>query len=190
MAIPFDSATKFMATFHHDGDRVRVCVKGAPDVLLERSSSHLVGDTAFELDDATRAAYESENGALAGQALRVLALAGRVLALAGRVIPAESFDPSADLLPWLHDLTLHALVGIIDPPHAEVREAIATCRAGGIQAKMITGDHRVTAAAIARELGLEGETHEGCELDGLSQRRWVHWVPMPGRSGPATKQRR
>jgi Ca2+-transporting ATPase len=67
------------------------------------------------------------------------------------------------------DLTLQALVGIIDPPRAEAREAISTCNTAGIQVKMITGDHRVTAAAIARELGLVGEAHEGRELDGLSQ---------------------
>ncbi|MBL8449526.1 MAG: cation-translocating P-type ATPase [Dechloromonas sp.] len=158
--IPFDSATKFMATFHHEGTQVRLCVKGAPDVLLERSSRHLVGDQALALDDTARAAYLAENQALAAQALRVLALAARV-------IPAEAFDPSGDLLSWVQDLTLHALVGIIDPPRAEARQAIATCAAAGIQVKMITGDHPVTAAAIAHELGLCGETREGRHLDGL-----------------------
>ncbi|MHB1358171.1 MAG: cation-translocating P-type ATPase [Rhodocyclaceae bacterium] len=160
--VPFDSATKFMATFHHDGDVVRLCAKGAPDVLLALASHQLVGATAAPLDAAARAAYTAENEALAGQALRVLALAGRV-------IPAEQFDPAGDLLPWMQDLTLHALVGIIDPPRAEAKEAIATCHAAGIQVKMITGDHRITAAAIARELGLHGEAHEGRDLDGLGQ---------------------
>jgi Ca2+-transporting ATPase len=160
--IPFDSATKFMATFHHEGDQVRLCVKGAPDVLLGLSSHHLADDAALPLDEETRARFAAENEALADQALRVLALAGRV-------IPAEDFDPGGDLVPWVRELTLHALVGIIDPPRAEAREAIATCRAAGIQVKMITGDHRVTAAAIARELGLSGEAHEGRELDGLTQ---------------------
>ncbi len=160
--IPFDSANKFMATFHTDGDRVRVCVKGAPDVLLARASSHLAGTAAVELDAASRAAYAAENEALAGQAMRVLALASRTL-------PAGDFDPAADLMPWTQHLTLHALVGIIDPPRAEAKDAIATCRAAGIQVKMITGDHRVTAAAIAHELGLVGEAHEGRELDGLSR---------------------
>lgn len=150
--IPFDSANKFMATFHHDGDRVLLCVKGAPDVLLARAA----------LDETTRAGFTSENEALANEALRVLALASRE-------IPAADFNPSGDLLPWVNDLTLQALIGIIDPPRAEAREAISTCNAAGIQVKMITGDHRVTAAAIARELGLVGEAHEGRELDGLSQ---------------------
>ena len=161
--VPFDSATKYMATFHHDGDRVMMCVKGAPDVLLALATAH-IGEAAVavSIDEKTRAAFVAENESLAEQALRVLALAGRI-------IPAADFDPAGDLLPWVQDLTLHALVGIIDPPRAEAREAIATCNAAGIQVKMITGDHRVTAAAIARELGLKGEAHEGRELDGLSQ---------------------
>jgi Ca2+-transporting ATPase len=150
--IPFDSATKFMATFHQDGDTVLLCAKGAPDVLLGLA----------EVDATTRAAWVAENEALAGQALRVLALASC------RIASAE-FDLAGDLLPWVRGLNLHALVGIIDPPRAEAREAIATCHVAGIQVKMITGDHRVTAAAIARELGLHGEAHEGRDLDGLSQ---------------------
>ncbi|MBK7422598.1 MAG: cation-translocating P-type ATPase [Propionivibrio sp.] len=160
--IPFDSATRFMATFHHEGEQVRLCVKGAPDVLLALSSHHLMDDAALPLDEETRARFAAENEALADQALRVLALAGRT-------IQAEAFDPGGNLQPWVRDLTLHALVGIIDPPRTEAREAIATCRTAGIQVKMITGDHRVTAAAIARELGLNGEAHEGRELDGLTQ---------------------
>ena len=161
--IPFDSATKYMATFHHDGDRVIMCVKGAPDVLLALAAER-IGEAAVGLpmDDATRAAFVAENEALAEQALRVMALASRV-------IPSANFDPAADLHPWVQDLTLHALVGIIDPPRTEAKEAIATCHAAGIQVKMITGDHRVTAAAIARELGLKGEAHEGRDLEGLGQ---------------------
>ncbi len=161
--IPFDSATKYMATFHHDGDQVLVCVKGAPDVLLALASQALAEAAGpSPLDEVGRAAFVAENDALADQALRVLALASRR-------IPAADFDPAGDLLPWVRDLKLHALVGIIDPPRAEARDAIATCHQAGIQVKMITGDHRVTAAAIARELGLQGEAHEGRELDGLSQ---------------------
>ena len=159
--IPFDSATKFMATFHHDGDQVRLCVKGAPDVLLGLAGQCLTDAGPQPLDAALRARLAADNEALAAQALRVLAVGGRL-------IPAGRFDPAGDLLPWVQGITLHALVGIIDPPRAEAREAIARCHAAGIEVKMITGDHRVTAAAIARELGLAGETHEGRELDGLA----------------------
>lgn len=163
--IPFDSAHKFMATFHHDGDRVQVWLKGAPDVVLARCSAVLTTSGAAPLDPATAAVLRAENDELGAAAMRVLALAGRSL-------PAAEFNPAAPaeaLLRWTEGLTLTALVGIIDPPRSEARDAIAVCNAAGVQVKMITGDHPVTAAAIARELGLVGETHAGRELDGLSQ---------------------
>jgi Ca2+-transporting ATPase len=161
--IPFDSAHKFMATFHHEGAAVRMWVKGAPDVLLARSALHASAAGAAPLDDAARAAFTAANDAFAGDALRVLALAGRT-------IPAIEFDPAASphlLMRWANELTLIGLVGIIDPPRAEAKEAIRICRQAGVTVKMITGDHRATAAAIARDLGLEGEVHEGREIDGL-----------------------
>jgi Ca2+-transporting ATPase len=156
--IPFDSAHKFMATFHHDGERVRMFVKGAPDVLLARADRFLGATGESPLDDPARAAYEAENGAFAGQAMRVLAVASRD-------IPAREFDPAGDLMAWANSLVLTGLVGIIDPPRPEARDAIRLCRKAGIQVKMITGDHAITAAAIARELGLEGAVLTGAELD-------------------------
>ncbi|MCP9758797.1 HAD family hydrolase [Aquitalea sp. S1-19] len=158
--IPFDSAVKFMATFHHEGSHVRLCVKGAPDVLLERAHAWLGEDGILPLDAVARVHFSGENDVLADQALRVLALAERM-------IPADAFDPDGELLEWVNDLTLLALVGIIDPPRAEARAAIARCQQAGIEVKMITGDHRVTAAAIARELGLHGDALEGRALDAL-----------------------
>ncbi len=156
--IPFDSAHKFMATFHHDGERVRMFVKGAPDVLLARAGTYLGAAGAVPLDDPARAAFVAENPAMAGQALRVLAVAGRD-------IPAKQFEPAADLMVWADDLLLIGLVGIIDPPRPEARDAIGLCKKAGIEVKMITGDHSITAAAIARELGLEGAVLTGAELD-------------------------
>ena len=158
--IPFDSAHKFMATFHHDGIMVRMWVKGAPDVLFARASRWLDADREASLDEAARTAFEAENAALAREAMRVLAVAGRTL-------PAQDFDPAGDLMAWADDLTLIGLVGIIDPPRPEAREAIRVCQAAGVTVKMITGDHRATAAAIARDLGLVGEAHEGREVEGL-----------------------
>jgi Ca2+-transporting ATPase len=159
--IPFDSAHKFMATFHSDGDRVRLFVKGAPDVLLERAATWLdaLGQEA-SLDGAARACIVAENETMARQAMRVLAVASRD-------IPVEHFDPAADLTRHVHGLTFLGLVGIIDPPRPEAREAIRLCRRAGIQVKMITGDHRLTAAAIARDLGIEGEVVSGHELDAM-----------------------
>ena len=156
--IPFDSAHKFMATFHRDGDRVRMHVKGAPDVLLARSASYLEAAADLPLDQPARAAFEFENARLAGQAMRVLAIAQREIAM-------RDFDPCADLLPWAQQLSLVGLVGIIDPPRPEARDAIGLCQQAGIQVKMITGDHAITAAAIARELGLHGAVLSGADLE-------------------------
>ncbi len=158
--IPFDSAHKFQASFHHDGDLVRLYVKGALDVLLARATLQ----SGAEDEDALDARYwQSENERLAGQAMRVLALAAKT-------IPAHEFDPAGDLQAHVQGLTLLGLVGIIDPPRPEARDAIALCKRAGIQVKMITGDHRITAAAIARELGLSGDVMEGRELDEMDAR--------------------
>jgi Ca2+-transporting ATPase len=163
--IPFDSANKFMATFHHEqepgGTVVRMWIKGAPDVLLARSKCWLTPEGEQALDDPVRDAFTTRNAAFAEQALRVLALAGRT-------ISAAEFDPAGDLLRWAEDLTLIALVGIIDPPRPEAREAIKVCHNAGVAVKMITGDHQSTAAAIARDLGLSGAVREGREIEGLS----------------------
>ncbi|MFA7279430.1 MAG: HAD-IC family P-type ATPase, partial [Sterolibacterium sp.] len=160
--IPFDSAYKFMATFHQEGETVNMWVKGAPDVLLARSGKYFTVTGAAALDEIAQTKFVSENRTLAEEAMRVLALAGRT-------IPANEFDPAGDLFAWAGDLTLLGLVGIIDPPRAEAKEAIRLCHDAGIQVKMITGDHALTAAAIARELGLHGEVLEGRELDALDR---------------------
>ncbi len=159
--IPFDSAHKFMATFHHDGEQVRLYVKGAPDVLLARSARHLDETGEAALDAVSHARWSAENEHLAGQAMRVLALASKE-------IPAREFDPAGDLMMYARDLTFNGLAGIIDPPRPEAREAIRLCQRAGIQVKMITGDHKLTAAAIARDLGLTGEVLEGWELDTIA----------------------
>ncbi len=158
--IPFDPARKFMATFHRNGDEVRVFVKGAPDVLLARCTRQLVAQGEHPVDEARRIRLMRENEAMASRALRVLAIAERTL-------PAASFDPAANLLDHIRDLTLAGLIGLMDPPRPEARDAIALCGKAGIAAKMITGDHKITAAAIGNELGLHGEVITGAELDRL-----------------------
>ncbi|MFZ2540204.1 MAG: cation-translocating P-type ATPase [Gallionella sp.] len=160
--IPFDSAHKFMATFHHAGATVEMFIKGAPDALLARSTHSLAEDGEQPLDAAARAAIDAENEHLAAQALRVLAVARKV-------IPAAGFDPAGDLWVWAEDWTFLGLAGLMDPPRPEAKAAIARCARAGIQVKMITGDHKVTAAAIARELGLVGEVIEGRELDAMDE---------------------
>jgi len=160
--IPFDSAHKFMATFHRVGDEVEMLIKGAPDVLVARCSHWLSPNGPAPLDQAVRERIAAVNESFAGKALRVLAVAERR-------IPAERFDPDGDLWAWTEGWTLLGLAGLMDPPRAEAAEAIARCREAGIQVKMITGDHRITAAAVARELGLSGEVITGAELEAMTQ---------------------
>lgn len=161
--IPFDSAHKFMASFHHDGDRVRIYLKGAPDVLLAGCASCWDGVADAPLSDRMRARIERENSAMAGTAMRVLGLACKT-------VPAREFDPTGDLVGYLGELVFLGLVGIVDPPRPEARAAIALCAVAGIQVKMITGDHKLTATAIAHELGLEGPVMTGADIDALPER--------------------
>ncbi len=168
--VPFDSATKYMATAHQtvatDGrPTVTIFVKGAPDVLLDRST--LVVDEngtpapVLQHEQALRA----HNARLGDQGLRVLAVAERELdadTWSAFIAEGGSLD---DLV---EDLTLLALVGIVDPPRPEARAAIAEAHAAGISVKMITGDHAATAAAIGSDLGLTGEAVTGADLDAMS----------------------
>ncbi|HEB77515.1 MAG TPA: HAD family hydrolase, partial [Methylothermaceae bacterium] len=158
--IPFDTAYKFMATFHRRGDRVVILVKGAPEVLLERCSRVLEPEGVVPLSSQRRRWWLVVNEALAGQGLRILASARRELA-------ADAFDPQADPLDYVQDLTLLGLAGLMDPPRPEAKASIDLCRRAGIQVKMITGDQPVTAVAIGRELGLAGDLITGSELDRL-----------------------
>ena len=166
--VPFDSDYKFMATFHNMKNEqgqpvVRAFVKGAPDVLIARSNSFwLPGQVAtVAITDENRplALTENERMARAGE---------RVIVVARRDFDPASFDPKAKLLDLMRDLTLLAMVGIVDPPRTEARDAIAKCHSAGIQVRMITGDHAVTAAAIGHELGIEGKALTGHEFASLS----------------------
>lgn len=156
--IPFDSAHKFMATFHLDGDQVQVFVKGAPDVLLSRCARWRVGSVqaAFGASDASK--VDAEYRSLAASGLRGLLIASRTL-------PAATFDPSADLSGYISELDFVGMVGLLDPPRPEAMQAIAECRRAGIVVKMITGDHMVTASAIATALGLHGRAASGSDID-------------------------
>jgi len=137
---------------------VRCFVKGAPDQLLARASSHL--DPALAgaaVDEDFKARYLAENERLAEKGLRVMATARKDFA------PGD-FDPGTDLLALMDGLTLLALVGIVDPPRPAAKAAIATAHDAGIQVRMITGDHAITAGAIARELGIEGRAISGAQF--------------------------
>jgi len=164
--LPFDAAYKLMATFHRmqddDGREVIRCfVKGAPDQLLARSSHSLDAQQQRVPIETMRSEYTANNERLGKQGLRVMAVARRDL-------DPASFDPSADLLSQVSGLTMLALVGIVDPPRSEAKASIAKARSAGIQVRMITGDHAVTAAAIAGKLGIPGRAISGAEFAAFS----------------------
>jgi Ca2+-transporting ATPase len=165
--VPFDSDYKFMATFHNMKNEqgqpvVRCFVKGAPDVLIARSGSYwMPGGEVMPVTDDNRqvALMENERIAKAGE---------RVMVVARRDFDPTTFDPKSKLIDQMKDLTLLAMVGIVDPPRTEAKEAIAKCHSAGIQVRMITGDHAVTAAAIGKELGIEGKALTGAQFAAMS----------------------
>jgi len=164
--IPFSSERKRMSTVHADAereDRIVVMTKGAPDVLLEHCSAELVGDEVRPLNEERRAEIRAANEALAGEALRTLGLAFGDL-------PKDGFDPDAADACVERDLVFVGLVGMIDPPRAEAKEAAARAKRAGIRTIMITGDHPRTAAVIAEELGMAGDGRAvtGAEIEWMS----------------------
>ena len=190
--VPFDSSHKFMATFHQiasdeGNDIVRVYVKGAPDVLLARST-RIINHTGSAVPVAELTPeIHAHNERLASQGLRVLAVAHRDFDM-------EAWSEIADEDPMslIEELTFLALVGIIDPPRPEARDAIAIAHEAGIHVKMITGDHAITAAAIGRDLGLTGDAVTGAELEVMSEEeleRILDTTSVFARVSPAHKIR-
>jgi Ca2+-transporting ATPase len=165
--LPFDAAYKLMATFHTmtnaSGKAVIRCfVKGAPDQLLARASAIFDADAGrVPADGDYRKRYLAENRRLGEQGLRVIATARTDL-------DPAAFDPSADLLPLVTGLELLTLVGIVDPPRPTAKASIATAKKAGIRIRMITGDYTVTAAATARQLGIDGTVLTGAEFGAMS----------------------
>jgi Ca2+-transporting ATPase len=187
--VPFDSEYKFMATFHEmdDGGRkvIRCFVKGAPDELLARSSRMRDTDGSTVPAEEGRERVVAENARLAGEGLRVLAVATRD-------IDPASFDPNGVLLDEVKDLTLLALVAIVDPPRKEAKDAIARCKEAGIRARMITGDHVTTASAIAAQLGIEGRALSGTEFAAMTDEELdeqVEEIGVVARVAPEDKVR-
>jgi P-type Ca2+ transporter type 2C len=189
--VPFDSDYKFMATFHDmtgdDGRPVVRCyVKGAPDVLIARA-------TSIRNPDGTLAAITDDNRHLALEANDQIANAGeRVMVVAQRDFEPGTVNPNDDLIGKVQELTLLAMVGIVDPPRPEARAAIAECHEAGIRVRMITGDHATTAAAIATELGIEGRAVTGTEFAAMSDdqlRTEIDDIGVVARVAPEDKVR-
>jgi magnesium-transporting ATPase (P-type) len=182
-AIPFDARHRFMATLNHDHHgHQQIFVKGAPEQVLEMCAEQLGKQGSEPLD----AVFWQQNiDALAADGMRVLAFASR---------PAQRGDVELDFEDVSDGLCLIGVAGMIDPPREEAITAVADCHAAGIRVKMITGDHALTASAIARQLGLHNSSRvvTGVELDALDDEALtvlVQEVDVFARTSPEHKLR-
>ena len=188
--VPFSSERKLMSTIHTDAEREErflVFTKGAPDVLLARCSQELVGVEARPLTAQRRAEIAEANDELAGAALRTLGVALR--SIPRNELEHEDADERVE-----QDLVFLGLIGMIDPPRAEAKDAVARAKGAGIRPVMITGDHPKTAAVIAQELGIvaDGRAVTGAEIERLSDdelERTVGEVSVYARVNPEHKLR-
>lgn len=168
--IPFDSDRKLMTTINKIESGFRFITKGAPDVLLNRCTEIMLDGEIVKLTDEHIRIIERANKTMAAKALRVLAVAQKAI----DAIPADMSPERNE-----KDLVFIGLVGMIDPPRPEAKDAVSVCRTAGIRAVMITGDHRDTAAAIAKELGIindEKEVITGAQLNGISEEEFENGV--------------
>ncbi|MDI6740347.1 MAG: cation-translocating P-type ATPase [Candidatus Edwardsbacteria bacterium] len=177
--IPFTSETKRMTTLHTGAEDVMAYSKGAPEIILASCVRQLTAEGETALDAANREAILDAARRMAGEALRILAVASK---------------SGATLENAEHDMTFLGLVGMIDPPRPEAKAAIQTCEQAGIKPVMITGDHPLTAQAVARELGLlkTGVVVTGAELEAMSEdefERQVEGIEVYARVSPAHKLR-
>lgn len=171
--VPFDSDRKLMSTVHQQADgKYFVAVKGAPDELLKRAVSLWHDDKIVDLDASEKAKILAANNEMAKNALRVLGLAYKVVDDKFTEVNSATVE---------QNLIFVGLVGMIDPERPEAKAAVAKAKSAGIRTIMITGDHQVTAAAIAKRLGIIGEDDTNCvitgaELDKISDTDFVKCV--------------
>ena len=165
--LPFDSDRKLMTTVNQFDRVYKVMVKGAPDMLIERCNRILVDGQVRDLTKEDKTAVEKANAGMAEKALRILAYAYDEIT----EIPSEAQRDELE-----NNLIFAGLTGMIDPPRPEAKEAIRVCKRAGMKAVMITGDHRDTAFAIAKQLGMlkdESGILTGRELDDISDKQLV-----------------
>ena len=161
--IPFDSSRKMMTTIHKMPNGYRVITKGAPDVLLKRCNKVYDNGNVTSLDYSRTKLIENQNNKMADEALRVLAIAYLDIQSLPSKIDSENIE---------RNLIFIGLIGMIDPPREGVKKAVATCKKAGIKTVMITGDHIITAKAIAKDLGILRNSDlaiTGEELDKIPQ---------------------
>lgn len=177
--IPFSSETKRMTTLHKTSSGITAYSKGAPEVILASCTRCATEDSERELDEAGRNAILEAAKEMASQALRVLAIGSKA---------------DADVETAETNMTFMGLVGMIDPPRPEAKEAVAKCAQAGIKVRMITGDHPLTGEAVARELGIlkEGELVVGADVEKMTDaelERQVEDIEVFARVSPAHKLR-
>lgn len=181
--IPFDSNRKLMSTFHNIDGKTVMYAKGAPDELLRRCASIDLNGTVQELTDEKRQEILAANQNFAESALRVIGAAYKQVDKVDTSFESEN------------DLIFVGLVGMIDPPREEAKDAINVCKKAGIRVKMITGDHKITATAIGRQLGIvedDAVAVEGREISGMDDeqlRERVKTVNVFARVSPEHKVR-
>ncbi len=187
--IPFSSERKRMTTIHTLNSQSMAFVKGAPDVVIELCTSVRQDGRTIPLTQADREAILAHNEAFAGDALRTLGFASRLLPTQD----GDAQEPNADDVE--QELVWEGLAGMIDPPRTEAREAVAQARSAGIRTIMITGDHQLTALAIAKELGIAAADdravagQELAEMDEPTLAATVREVNVYARVNPAHKLR-
>ena len=183
--IPFDSDRKLMSTVNNIHGNVYMFTKGAPDVVFSRCKYAMVDGDTVDINDDILNSYRSMNEEFSNKALRVLAFAIKD-------VEDDNFVPS---LEDEVDMTLVGLMAMIDPPREEVYEAVREAKSAGIKTVMITGDHKTTAAAIAKDIGImdEGDIAlTGQELDSLTDEELdekLEHIPVYARVSPENKIR-
>lgn len=181
---PFDSDRKLMSTKHTMEGIPTMLIKGAVDVLLDRMTQIQIGNEVRPMTDEDRKKIENQNQKFSREGLRVLAFAYKVVS-----------DEEELTLDDEYDLIFIGLIAMMDPPREESKAAVAECKRAGIRPIMITGDHKVTAAAIAKRIGIledESEACEGAEIDKLSDEElkdFVEGISVYARVSPEHKIR-
>lgn len=171
--VPFDSDRKLMSTLHFFDGKYVMVVKGAVDVLLERMSGIRIGDTVREITQEDKSKIEKQNREFSEGGLRVLAFAYKMIE------GAEAENGRELSVDEEQDLVFLGLISMMDPPRVESKAAVAECVKAGIRPIMITGDHKVTAAAIAKRIGIlqdESEACEGIAIEGMSDEELKEFV--------------
>ncbi len=184
--IPFDSERKLMTTVHQKGTTLEVCTKGGLDELLARCTHISLQGSVVPITEELKENIRQANLQMAKNALRVLAMASKTI----NAVPEKVTPDTLEI-----GLTFVGMLGMIDPPRPEVKPAVALCRTAGIKPVMITGDHKITATAIATELGImkEGEeAHTGADVELMSDeelQKNVHNIAVYARVSPEHKVR-